>query len=89
MRGSVAQKPPRRDDTALEKGEVTRWIAQAQAKAAHLAAVVNERAAGMAEQSSSLLQQWSESQLSTKTVAVSHTALVNKRELLSAVSSRG
>ena len=73
MRSSVARAPPRRDDTALGKGGVTRWIAQAQGKAAHLAAVVNERAAGMAEQTSTLLQQWSESQLSTKTVAVSHT----------------
>ena len=73
MRSSVARAPPRRDDTALGKGGVTRWIAQAQGKAAHLAAVVNERAAGMAEQTSSLLQQWSDSQLSTKTVAVSHT----------------
>ncbi len=70
---SFARAPPRRDDTALGKGGVTRWIAQAQGKAAHLAAVVNERAAGMAEQTSTLLQQWSESQLSTKTVAVSHT----------------
>jgi len=73
MRSSVARAPPRRDDTALGKGGVTRWIAQAQGKAAHLAAVVNERAAGMAEQTSTLLQQWSDSQLSTKTVAVSHT----------------
>ena len=85
MRSSVARAPPRRDDTALEKGGVTRWIAQAQGKAAHLAAMVNERAAGMAEQTSTLLQHWSESQLSTKTVAVSHIAPVNKRELLSAV----
>ncbi len=89
MRSSVARTPPRRDDTALEKGGVTRWIAQAQGKAAHLAAVVNERAAGMAEQTSTLLQQWSESQLSTKTVAVSYTASVNKGELLPAVSGRG
>ena len=72
MRSSVALAPPRRDDTALGKGGVTRWIAQAQGKAAHLAAVVNERAAGMAEQTSTLLQRWSDSQLSTKTVAVSH-----------------
>ena len=89
MRSPVARTPPRRDDTALEKSGVTRWIAQAQGKAAHLAAVVNERAAGMAEQTSTLLQHWSESQLSTKTVAVSHTATVNKRELLSAVAGRG
>ncbi|KAL0030720.1 hypothetical protein WJX77_003621 [Trebouxia sp. C0004] len=80
----VARTPPRRDDTALEKGGVTRWIAQAQGQAAHLAAVVNERAAG----TSSLLQQWSETQLSTKPVAVSHTAPVIKRELLWAVSGR-
>ena len=86
---SGARAPPRRDDTALEKGGVTRWIAQAQGKAAHLAAVVNERAAGMAEQTSTLLQHWSESQLSTKTVIVSHTTPVNKRELLSAVAGRG
>ncbi|DBA91182.1 TPA: hypothetical protein ACH3X2_004059 [Trebouxia sp. C0005] len=65
---------PRRDDTALEKGGVTRWIAQAQGKAAHLAAAVNERGAGMTEQTSTLLQQWSENQLSTKIVAVSCTA---------------
>ena len=89
MRSPVVRTPPRRDDTALEKGGVTWWIAQAQGKAAHLAAVVNERAAGMAEQTSTLLQHWSESQLSTKTVAVSHTMPVNKRELLSAVAGRG
>ena len=88
-RTSAARAPPRRDDTALEKGKVTRWIAQAQGKAGHLAAVVNERAASVAEQTSTLLQHWSESQLSTKTVAVSHTASVNKRELLSAVAGRG
>ncbi len=88
-RSSVARAPPRRDDTALEKGGVTRWISQAQGKAAHLAAVVNERAAGMAEQTSTLLQHWSESQLSTKNVAVSHTAPANKRELVSAVAGRG
>ncbi len=83
MHSPVARAPPRRDDTALEKGGVTRWIAQAQGKAAHLAAVVNERASGLAEQTSTLLQHWSDSQLSTKTVAVSHTTPVNKRELLS------
>ncbi len=82
-RSPVARTPPRRDDTALEKGGVTRWIAQAQGKAAHLAAVVNERASGLAEQTSTLLQHWSDSQLSTKTVPVSHTTTVNKRELLS------
>jgi len=83
MRSSVARTPPRRDDTALEKNGVTRWIAQAQGKAAHLAAVVNERASGMAEQTSTLLQQWSDSQLSTKTVPGSHTTPVNKEELMS------
>jgi len=82
-RSPVARTPPRRDDTALEKSGVTRWIAQAQGKAAHLAAAVNERASGMAEQTSTLLQQWSDSQLSTKTVPVSHTTPVNKKELLS------
>ena len=51
--------------------------------------MVNERAAGMAEQTSTLLQHWSDSQLSTKTVTASHTASVNKRELLSAVAGRG
>ncbi|DBA99961.1 TPA: hypothetical protein ACH3X1_013835 [Trebouxia sp. C0004] len=85
IRSPVARTPPRRDDTALEKGGVTQWIAQAQGKAAHLAAVVNERASGLAEQTSTLLQHWSDSQLSTKTVAVSHTTPVNKRELLWAV----
>jgi len=83
MRSPVARPPPRRDDTALEKSGVTRWIAQAQGKEAHLAAVVNERASGMAEQTSTLLQHWSDSQLSTKTVPVSHTTPVNKKELLS------
>ena len=83
MRSPVARPPPRRDDTALEKSGVTRWIAQAQGKAAHLAAVVNERASGMAEQTSTLLQHWSDSQLSTKTVPGSHTTPVNKEELLS------
>ena len=78
----VAKAPPRRDDTALEKGGVTRWIAQAQGKAAHLAAAVNERASGLAEQTSTLLQHWSDSQLSTKTVAVSHTTPVHRSELL-------
>ena len=82
-RSPVARTPPSRDDTALEKGGVTRWMAQAQGKAAHLAAVVNERASGLAEQTSTLLQHWSDSQLSTKTVPVSHTMPVNKKELLS------
>ncbi len=82
-RSPVMRAPPRRDDTALEKSGVTRWIAQAQGKAAHRAAVVNERASGMAEQTSTLLQHWSDSQLSTKTVLGSHTTPVNKEELLS------
>ena len=82
-RSPVARAPLRRDDTALEKGGVTRWIAQAQGKAAHLAAAVNERASGLAEQTSTLLQHWSDSQLSTKTVPVSHATPVNKKELLS------
>ncbi len=82
-RSPLARAPPRRDDTALEKSGVTRWIAQAQGKAAHLAAMVNERASGMAEQTSTLLQHWSDSQLSTKTGPGSHTTPVNKEELLS------
>ena len=47
---------PRRDDAALEKLRVTGSMAQAQGKAAGLAASVELRAVGLAEQQSALLQ---------------------------------
>jgi len=40
---------------------MAKWLALAQGKASKFAASMNQRAAGMAEQTTTLLQQWSES----------------------------
>ena len=63
--------PPRREDTALENSGMARWLSRAQGKAADFAASMNQRAAGVAEQTTTLLQHWSESQLSVRIVPAS------------------
>ena len=81
---------PRRDDSALEKPSVTGWMAQAQGKAAGFAASVSHRAAGLAEQTSALLQHWSASQLSTTSVTPPVRCIVTaKMHLLPPTSGRG
>ena len=79
---------PRRDDSALEKPSVTGWMAQAQGKAAGFAASVGHRASEVAEQTSALLQHWSEGQQATTTMPVS-TAVTARRHLLPHRSGRG
>ena len=63
----AAKPPPRRDDSAIEHTGVTGWIALSQHKAAVVAAAVNRGASGLVVQTSDMLQQWSDSQLSAKT----------------------
>ncbi|DBA70841.1 TPA: hypothetical protein ACH3X2_011614 [Trebouxia sp. C0005] len=47
--------PPRREDTTLENGGMARWSSPAQDKAVDSATSTNQRAAGVAEQTSTLL----------------------------------
>ena len=63
VRSPMSCLPPRRDDTAPDKGGMARWIARAQGKAADFAASMNQRAAGVAEHTTSLLQHCPESQI--------------------------
>ena len=79
---------PRREDSALEKPSVTGWMAHAQGKAAGFAASVGNRATEVAEQTSALLQHWSEGQQPTTNVPVS-TAVTVRKHLLPHRSGRG
>ena len=62
----MSRLPPRKDDTTLENSGVARWLSQVQGKAVDFAASMNQRAAGVAEQATTLLQHWSKSQLSVR-----------------------
>ena len=66
----VSRLAPRRDDSALERSPMAKWIALTQDKAAAVTAAVNRSAASMVEQTSGMLQQWSEAQLSANTTFV-------------------
>ncbi len=63
----AAKLQPRRGDSAFEQTGVTGWTALSQHKAAAAAAAVNKEASEVVEQTSDMLQRWSDSQLSAKT----------------------
>ncbi len=77
VRSPMSRLPPRRDDTALNEGGIARWSSWAQGKAADFAASMNRRAPGVAEQTITLLQHWSESQLSVRSVPASSARPMN------------
>ncbi len=82
VRSPTSRLPPRREDTALENGGMARWLSQAQGQAADFAASMNQRAAGVAEQTTTLLQHWSESQLSVRSVSASSVRPTTVRKKL-------
>lgn len=82
VRSPMSRLPPRRDDTALENGGMARWLSRAQGKAADFAASMNQRASGVAEQTTTLLQHWSESHLSVRIVPASSVRPMAMRKKL-------
>ncbi len=82
VRSPMSGSPPKKDGNAPENGGMIRWLSRAQGKAADLAASMNQRAAGVAEQTTTLLQLWSESQLSVRSVPASSVRPMTVRKKL-------
>jgi len=78
----MSRLPSKREDTALENGGMTRRLSQVQGKAADFAASMDQRAAGVAEQTITLMQHWSVSQLSVRSVPASSVRPMTVRKKL-------